>query len=170
MEEPEPQHPCVERTIALIYEAFDGVTREGGVSWSEKNVIDVGCTAEEREAARALDKDTTWQELIDGTIGDEFGASSFSWMHDPIGSRYYLAPAMIAGLRRGFDNGVAPWLNLDKYEFPVLFFSSISLLDERQIQSVCEFLKCLRSLCPDSFYRGESAYRSYWVNLDQNPI
>ena len=56
------------RRAALIEEitaAFDGVSREGGVSMSEANVIDDYGDAGERWLARLSDKDTRWQDVTD---------------------------------------------------------------------------------------------------------
>ncbi len=88
---------------AEIRRAFRGVTREGGVSWSEADVVDDYGTDEERAAARARDKESCWEELVeDGAI--HLGSTRFCFL-DAIGFRYYIAPAMIL-LARGADDYV----------------------------------------------------------------
>lgn len=54
--------PAVE---ALVFEAFKGVTREGGVSWHEAEAIDFQVSDEEWDEARALDTEKSWEELLD---------------------------------------------------------------------------------------------------------
>lgn len=170
MEEPEPQHPCVERTIALIYEAFDGVTREGGVSLTEAELLDGRPTDAELEAARLADKDQRWQELIDGTHGVDFGADLYFAYLDPIGFRYYLAPAMVAALRYGFNNGIDFWLDVSPDESGERSLERFSLLNKEQSQAVCEYLKCAMVARSRPDADALVAYQFHWVNLDQNPI
>lgn len=89
--------------IAEIHAAFEGVMREGGVSWSESEVVDDFGTDEERAAARAEDTDRCWTELAydaDWNIGPASGGWSFL---DPIGFQYYLPAAMIRRLVFGAD-------------------------------------------------------------------
>ena len=45
-------NPCVENTIALVFETFRDVTREGGVSWSESEMHDRGASEKECLEAR----------------------------------------------------------------------------------------------------------------------
>jgi hypothetical protein len=78
-----------------ICRAFRGVRREGGVSWSESVVIDLYGSDERRREARAGDLEAGWEELVDdpGWNADK-GVGGFTFL-DPIGLRYYLAPALI---------------------------------------------------------------------------
>ena len=170
MNPPEPQHPCVERTIALIYEAFDGVTREGGVSLTEAELLDGRPTDEELEAARLEDKDQRWQELIDGTHGVDFSADLYFAYLDPIGFRYYLAPAMVAALRYGYDNGIDFWLDVNPEEPGESSLERISLLTNEQSQTVCEYLKCAMLARSRPEVGAVVAYQFHWAALDQNPI
>jgi len=86
------------RKAALIEEiiaAFDGVSREGGVSMSEAEVIDDYGSDEERTAARLSDTDTRWQDVTDEQLGSNWPLSFF----DPIGFRYYIPAYMIYYIR-----------------------------------------------------------------------
>jgi hypothetical protein len=87
------------RLIAEIEDVFNRVTREGGVSWSEADVIDDFGTMEELREARSRDTDRHWTDLLDDpkwTCENMYGGFSFL---DPIGFRYYLPVAMINILR-----------------------------------------------------------------------
>lgn len=83
-----------EALIAQITGAFRAVGRAGGVTWHEADVIDDYGTDEERTAARELDTERNWMELLDPARWNTAPGSQFSFL-DPIGFRYYLAPAMI---------------------------------------------------------------------------
>lgn len=102
MDEDLPPSPAAERDalIAEIKAAFDGVTREGGVSWSESEALDDAFGGTEAfAAARESDKDVSWAELVDALDWqpvDFYGGWPFL---DTIGFRYYVAPAMIRCLR-----------------------------------------------------------------------
>lgn len=180
----EPQHPCVERTIALIYEAFDGGTREGGVSWAEAELIDCYGTPAEKAFARMNPMEPGWQDLVDDPNW-EADTSVGGWHDlDSIGFRYYVAPGMVRALRNE-DTGYLPF----QFAYPThedketeatyrdWWRSNWALLNEAQTQAVCEFLKCMMvSWVPEdpewqaSREDFEEGYRSHWVNLDQNPI
>ena len=82
--------------IRLIEQAFDGVSREGGVSLSEAFVIDDRGDEIERAEARLEDTDTKWQDV------DLRGFHALDipmFFMDPIGFRYYLPVFLIAELR-----------------------------------------------------------------------
>lgn len=94
--------PYEQRKQDLIEEitaAFDGVSREGGVSLSEAWVIDNYGSDEERAEARKEDTETRWQDVPDEDICN--GASCLYFM-DEIGFRYYL-PAYIVWYLRFID-------------------------------------------------------------------
>ncbi len=91
--------PCISQTIALIFETFKGVTREGGVSWAESKVIDDYGSETEQLEARATDKDTCWEDLANDPDWEPFpGIGGFNFL-DAIGFRYYLAATMVKELR-----------------------------------------------------------------------
>lgn len=73
--------------IKEIHAAFAGVSREGGVSWSETRVLDMYGSDDERKAARAQDTDRSWSELVDDPKWYEIGIGGFSFL-DPISVRY----------------------------------------------------------------------------------
>jgi hypothetical protein len=107
-----PKNSAIERErdglLVDIAAAFGGVSREGGISWSEADVIDDYGSMEERQKARAADTERGWNELLDHPdwqdspwmIGTRF--CSF----DGIAFRYYLAPAMIRTIEVGGDIGL----------------------------------------------------------------
>jgi len=87
--------PEQDRVEALIRAAFAGVTRDGGVSWTESVVIDGDGSYRTTGQARAEDKDTNWEQLVDDpNWHHDVGIGGF-WFLDAIGWRYYIAPAMI---------------------------------------------------------------------------
>jgi hypothetical protein len=91
------------RKAALIEEitqAFDGVSRENGVSLSESWVIDDYGSDEERAEARRKDTETRWQDVPDEDIG--FGYSCLNFL-DEIGFHYYI-PAFVVWFLRHVDN------------------------------------------------------------------
>lgn len=77
--------------IEKIIAAFDGVSREGGVSMSEANVIDDYGSEAERAAARASDIDTRWQDVTEEQLAENWPISFL----DAIGFRYYLPAYLI---------------------------------------------------------------------------
>ncbi len=134
-----PEHLMAEQRAveAEIRRAFRGVTREGGVSWSEADVIDDYGTGEERAAARARDTEGRWEELVeDGRI--QLGNTRFCFL-DAIGFRYYIAPAMIL-LARGAEDYVCQLtFRVDgPHEL-----SQVELLNEEQRGVVARFLRLM---------------------------
>ena len=137
-----PEHLVNEQQAveADIRAAFKGVSREGGISWSEADVIDGYGTVEERESARALDKDRTWEELIDGPRWSDF-VSNWCFL-DPIGFRYYIAPAMIGCSRDGHGDAVAYALTINPYREEM-----IGLIDETQARAIARFVRFMVATC-----------------------
>ena len=87
-----------ERKAALIEEivaAFDGVSREGGVSMSEAEVIDDYGSDEERATARLSDTEARWQDVPDEQLALNWPFHFF----DPIGFRYYTPAYLVYYLR-----------------------------------------------------------------------
>ena len=79
--------------IDLIKDAFKDVTREGGVSWHECEVIDNYGSDAERALARTRDTDRHWTELLSTEAFYPSGIGGFCFL-DPIGFRYYLPAAL----------------------------------------------------------------------------
>jgi hypothetical protein len=184
MDDSAPLNPCVEKTIALVFETFRGVTREGGVSWSESEMHDRGASEKECLEARQADKEVGWEELANDTEWEPFpGTGGFIFL-DAIGFRYYLPAAMVKCLRAEYWGSGILEFHLD---LPMMWQRNYTLkqwskLQTAEIQCVCVFLKCMiaieneQSMAPDCTPWGEfwsswdHAYRSYWVNLDANPL
>ncbi len=87
--------PSRDEVIAELSEAFDNVTRAGGVSWTESEALDNFALPAQCAAARASDKDRHWRELANDPKWRPFpGVGGFSFL-DEIGLRYYLTPMLI---------------------------------------------------------------------------
>jgi hypothetical protein len=98
-----PDSSYEQRKQALMEEitaAFDGVSRENGVSLSEAWVIDDYGSDEERAEARKEDTETRWQDVPDEDIA--YGYSCLSFL-DEIGFHYYI-PAYMVWYLRYIDN------------------------------------------------------------------
>jgi hypothetical protein len=133
----ERERCCVE---AFIRESFGGVSREGGVSWRESIVLDVGSEVE-RVKKLGRDREASWDALIDDPKWiPDWGVGGFIFL-DPIGTRYYIAPAMIRACRGenpaavSFALGVCP-ISMDKSRL----FEKFSLLTQAQGHAVYRFL------------------------------
>lgn len=95
--------PYEQKKIALIAEitaAFDGVSREDGVTLHEATVIDDYGSLEERAEARKQDTEDKWQDIPEEDIRDANANLSFL---DPKGFHYYI-PAYIVWYLRNIDN------------------------------------------------------------------
>ena len=88
--------PRIAELIAEITAAFDGVSREDGITLHEAIAIDDWKTPEEQLAARRLDTEQRWQDVPDDAIVACESALSFL---DAKGFRYYLPAFMACGLR-----------------------------------------------------------------------
>ncbi len=183
-----------EALIAEIYAAFKDVSREGGVSWSETQVLDderelaSEKTARERSDARARDTDRHWADLLESADWLEVpGRGSFSFL-DPIGFRYYLPAAMVHDIRGVNDDRLMYYLDLAQYrgldavegtrgaspqdEARILYtMSTISLLDNRQRRCAARFLRYKIASTADEMCSIEQdswrdAYESYWQTFE----
>ena len=161
--------------LAEIREAFQGVSREGGVSWSESNVIDDYGTDEERAVARARDLDKSWEEVANDPVWHdhyERRVGSFSFL-DPIGYRYYLPAAMLVAIGEIFYEWLCYSLTLSrqpglrKYKL-----EQWSLLDDRQRLCVCHFIEyMIEWSAREELYKDaladdwKKALDSYWKDV-----
>lgn len=160
-----------EALVEHIYEAFRGVSREGGVSWSETFVLDNYGSKEERAAARASDMDRDWTELVTGDAmrpAIAFGGPSFL---DAIGFRYYLPALMLRAFDdEGDNNSLIFHLTLGDGECREYFAKQWSLLDRRQRLCVKRFVRYMVALCREQGYGMEEewaeAYASYWEGVE----
>jgi hypothetical protein len=90
--------------LAEIEEAFDGVSREDGMTLHESIAIDDYKSEEEQRAARLLDTEKRWQDIPDDEIEGRESALSF---FDAKGFRYYIPAFMTYALKHwGDDWGV----------------------------------------------------------------
>jgi hypothetical protein len=173
------QHPLSatlesERTAveADIRATFRGVTREGGVSWSEADVIDSYGSDREKLEARARDRDTAWEELVDDDHWKHDGAGCNFPFLDPIGVRYYLPAAMIRCLRDSDAQFVAFALTLETQvaelrEYQLGKWTLLSVAHARVIIRFLRFMIAATWAPGDDmgkcFWR--QAYDSYWRTL-----
>lgn len=148
--------------IKEIYAAFEGVTREDGVSWSETKVNDTGGTGEECLRARLKDTDQSWTELATNENWDA-GPGTGGWSFlDPIGFRYYLPAAMIrelCGASNAFtchslDQVLSPRPRTDEKDW--------SLLNDRQLRCVARFVRFLMAI---SEAEGDSFEAELWSDI-----
>jgi hypothetical protein len=131
--------------------AFDGVSREGGVSWSESRVLDDQGTPAERAAARSRDREEDWRQLVDdpGWVVDP-GSGGFYFL-DPIGFRYYLPAAMVRCVVSGQDEGVLPHLTVYPGQSSRPPLAQWSRLDMRQRRCVARFLRYMHLAAVHSY-------------------
>lgn len=149
----------------MIREAFAGVAREGGVSWSESYVIDGHGTEQEQLDARLLDKDQSWEELVDDP-GWDCGVAAWPFF-DPIGFRYYVAAAMVRGSREGGDEFLGYALEMTSR----FREEKISLFTTSQLQATARFVRFMIAVysAQNDFIYGESwqfAYKVFWRQHD----
>src|SRR5690349_9872994 len=128
---------------AEIHAAFAGVSREGGVSWTESRVIDGEPGPRTPDEARAQDKEGSWQELIEDPGWNlECGVGGFNFL-DAIGYRYYLAPAMVRAMRGDETGNISfalyfhPPAHADANSFRA---ERVSLITSAQGRAVARFL------------------------------
>jgi hypothetical protein len=164
-----PQHLIEEQKAveASIREAFRGTRRAGGISWSESREVDNYEGPEKRAAASALDKETSWEDLVDDPgWDDEAGVGGFNFL-DAIGYAYYLAPAMIRCVRNGEAGALGYAVTVDN-EFKR---ELVRLVDGRRALAVAQFLKFMIAVAeemPDYRFdeRWRYAYEIYWQKFE----
>jgi len=163
-----------EALIKEIYSVFDGVSRKGGVSWSEAEVHDGYGSDAELRAARKRDFDRNWPELLDDEQWNPLGAIGGFIFLDAIGFRYYLPAAMIHTARHGGESGLAAsHLTLTRATKPRGFrerdlqLEKWSLLNDRQRHCVARFIRYMIAAAEAaadyySVAEWETAYERYW--------
>ena len=160
--------------IELIRMTFRGVSRHGGVSLHETEVIDNYGTDEERLAARKKDRDGRWQDVPHEDLAEVCGIGGISFF-DPIGWRYYLPAYMTWILAGGAES--------DSCASDFLFYSLIisrksrgydlprfESLDLAQKQTVKAFLEFVSNGDLDVDYYVEDAKKAlvnYWDSLEE---
>lgn len=137
--------------IEEIRLAFRDVTRGGGVSWAQTEILD-NYGLPPRGKPIYHDRDDHWEDLIDDAewhLDPGVGGHVFL---DEIGFRYYLPAAMIRSIREGDDSEMDGWLSGEE-----CFRQKRTLLDDRQRNSVAQFIDFMESLKQDRHaeYYGE---------------
>jgi len=133
-----PEHLQTEKDAveAEIRAAFKDVTREGGTSWNEAWAIDVYQSEEQLSEARAMDREKSWEDLVDDQAWDPNGMGPWSFMEE-IGQRYYMAPRMIRDVREGG----AEFSFLRTLEHPIYEQELKALLTPHQRAAVNRYLQ-----------------------------
>ena len=155
----------LEKEIAAIIEqitaAFDGVSREDGVTLHESRAIDDQLSPEKRAILRAKDTEKRWQDVPEEDIRTQHDVLCFL---DAKGLRYYLPAYMIAELKSEIDNSPAD---------DVMFFlayigdewSGFALLTTEQSRAVAAFLRFQNQdvePSEDLWIRTQRALNDYW--------
>ncbi|MEZ6235763.1 MAG: DUF6714 family protein [Phycisphaerales bacterium] len=149
-----PDHLKAEQAAveADIRAAFHGVGRGHGVSWSESEAIDNYSSLPDRAKARSKDTERRWEELVDDPNWNPGpGIGGFSFL-DPIGYRYYIAPAMIRVVRAGSDQWGIDFALTVNDEF---WAHRIGLFKPAQGAAIARFLRFMISV--DQAARDEFA-------------
>ena len=129
--------------IAQIRTAFAGVTRWGGVSLHEADVIDGYGSRQQRKTARELDTDCAWWEVPDADIERYHWILSFL---DATGFRYYIAAYMTWTLKH-YEASASMSADMTIYaldcgestsDYRRQFFM---LFNREQSEAVCAFLR-----------------------------
>lgn len=152
---------------AQIREAFRGVSRAGGISWSESVVIDSLGSERERAAAREADREASWEELVDDPAWiEEPALGGFNFL-DSVGYAYYVAPAMIRCARRGWGEFVCQALTISgEYSHDLA-----RLITPKQAAAIARFLRFMIAWhnARGDTIGGENwrhAYKVHWRAMD----
>lgn len=155
--------PGIQEMISEIRRAFENVSREGGVSWSEAEGLDLYFSKEELAAARAMDKDRHWWELVDDPEWNPSeGVGGFTFL-DSTSYPYYLAAAMTAELKGEkplIANTLDEILCLDGG--PDQIPDAWSNLTQDQRYCVRRFLELMARVDPYGHRGWTEALESYW--------
>ena len=151
--------------LAEIDAAFDGVTREGGISWSEAAVWGCGRSIEQEARVRASDTEERWQDLVDDEEWEDGEGFSSSAFLDAIGYRYYL-PATILRCVRGDESDYVVYRLMGNEGGPSDYqLEQWSLLDTRQRRCVARFLSYM--IRPDATQKGSAWHHGGQLALDR---
>jgi hypothetical protein len=161
-----PSELLIDDVIDEINRAFDGVSREGGISLHEADIIDGYGSMKERAKARKLDIEARWQDVPEKDL-EEYSILCFL---DTIGFRYYIAAYMVWALRnfRTTDSVSAdstiyaldpPW----EYELNLWAHKRYSFFTKPQAKGTCRFL---RFMAQNEAYADSDSARNalekYW--------
>lgn len=154
--------------LVAIQQAFDGVSRDGGVSLHQTEVIDNYGGAEESRRARALDRDRTWQEIPHRDLAEVCGTGGIAFF-DPIGWRYHLPAYLTWFLTGGAVSGsfaaecLIYSLDIGDRSLERYHLDRFERLSAQQATVVVQFLHFVvrhRWLCHDDASR---ALDRYWM-------
>lgn len=149
--------------------AFDGVSREGGVSLHEADVIDNHGTPAERDAARALDTETRWQDVPLGDIRKYYWILSFL---DPIGYRYYLPAYMTWSLQNlasprdttSIDATIFSLTRADDEKYEEWELDRFKLFTPEQAKAIVAFLRYMEAHAGGGYADDATeALNAYWA-------
>ncbi len=152
--------------IEQIAKAFEGVTREDGVSLHEARAIDDYEGDEGRAAARKKDTDCRWQDVPDEWI--EYFSDVLSFF-DAKGFRYYIPAYMIWSLKN-YRATQSMSLHSTIYALQIYQcpnsnpYEPFSLLSAAQSKAVCDFLRFMATYGADWVDAGAArrALNQYW--------
>lgn len=154
--------------LAELEAAFDGVSREGGVSLHETVPKDLYQGDEARRAARALDTESRWQDVPHADLGEVCGVGGSGFL-DPIGWRYYLPAYMSWFLSGGETSGsfAADCVLYDLRPPDVLTDSQLkryTSLSAPQAAAVTRFLRFVERFSQSESYAKDAreALVRYW--------
>ncbi len=142
-----PPHLEKERAAveAMIHSAFAGVTREGGVSWSESVAIDDYKSPSVRAKARASDTDPCWEWLVDDPgWTPEVGIGGFNFL-DAIGFRYYIPAAMLWCMKTGQASRIAFALTKSEGIDESYYREKWALISAEQGRCIARFLRFMEA-------------------------
>ena len=152
--------------IAQIERAFDGVSREGGVSLHEADRIDAGASGTEQVKARRLDTESRWQDVPGTGIDACYHVLSF---FDVIGFRYYIAAFMVWSLKCFRDSAS----NVSDFTIYALLWRDekdrntverYESLNGEQVKATCMFLRFMVNYGEGyaDTYSAQQALDWYW--------
>lgn len=154
--------------IADIHRHFADVTRVGGVSWSESEVIDDWGSEEDCATARARDTEASWTELVDDPEWSTWtGFGGFSFL-DGIGFRYYAAAAMVRCLSTIEDCGVL--FHLDRPRSDKLAKQQLAKFTPVQSVCVARFLDFMARAVESTFSRDDADFAGWRAALESRWI
>lgn len=167
---------AAEERVALLAEieaAFDGVSREGGVSLHETEAIDLYKGDEARQAARRLDTESRWQDVPHADLAEVCGVGGISFFN-PIGWRYYLPAYMTWWLSGGETSKsfaaecLLYSLTLSK-ELAAYQLGRYTSLGPRQVAVVTRFLRFVERFAEyeSSQQDARLALAKYWAERSQ---
>lgn len=150
------------RVESRIRNAFAGVSRAGGVSWTESTVLDGYGDHRDAIDARAADTEPSWEALVDdATWRLESGVGGFNFL-DPIGTRYYIAPAMIRATHGVETANISFALYFDPPPHANDFRErNFALLDSKQRRAIHSFLVFMIVL---DAVRGYESGQCEWID------